>query len=308
MNNCRYFNLLIILILGLATPGFSQNLTFERQAEGWLLKEKGLPRFFYQVQTKDKDGKYPRSNYIHPLYGINGDVLTEDFPDDHLHHRGIFWTWHQLWVGEERIADPWVCEGIEWIIEEVMTDVVSNEKAVLNAKVLWRETGSNSRDIIEESVILTYERLADDLYRLSFDITLQPLLENVKIGGSEDPKGYGGFSPRIKLTENVGFFDKKGKVYPQNLAIQAGPWINVTHENENDPGVVIMGEPDQLPSYQGWILRAKNSMQNMAFPGQEPLTLDEAGLKFRHQLLVHAGIEPEKVNQLYKAFTDAPSN
>ena len=185
---------------------------------------------------------------------------------------------------------------------------ISDEKAVLNTKVFWRETGTKRRDIIEESMILTYERLAQDLYRLNFDITLQPLVDNVRIGGSEDPKGYGGFSPRIKLAEKVGFFDRDGKVSPQNLAVEAGPWINVTHENENDPGVVIMGEPEQLPSYQGWILRTKNSMQNMAFPGQEPVALDEAGLKFRHQLLVHEGIEPEKVNRLYKAFTNSPAN
>lgn len=272
------------------------------------MKEKGLPRYFYQVQAQDKDGKYPRSNYVHPLYGINGEILTEDFPDDHLHHRGIFWTWHQLWVGGERIADPWICEGIEWVVEEVTTNIISDEKAVLNAQVFWRETGSKSRDIIEESVIITYERLADELYRLSFDITLQPLLDDVEIGGSEDPKGYGGFSPRIKLTENVGFFDREGKVYPQNLAVKAGPWINVTQGKENDPGVVIMGEPEQLPSYQGWILRAKNSMQNMAFPGQDPLELDEKGLTFRHQLLVHEGMEPGLVNQLYKAFATSSAN
>ena len=30
----------------------------------------------------------PRSNYIHPLYGPDGEVLTEDWSVDHPHHRG----------------------------------------------------------------------------------------------------------------------------------------------------------------------------------------------------------------------------
>ncbi|MGZ8921068.1 MAG: DUF6807 family protein, partial [Limisphaerales bacterium] len=34
-----------------------------------------------------------RSTYIHPLYGLDGEVLTDDFPKDHYHHRGLFWAW-----------------------------------------------------------------------------------------------------------------------------------------------------------------------------------------------------------------------
>jgi iduronate 2-sulfatase len=34
-----------------------------------------------------------RSNYIHPLYGPNGEEITEDWSPDHPHHRGIYWAW-----------------------------------------------------------------------------------------------------------------------------------------------------------------------------------------------------------------------
>ena len=33
-----------------------------------------------------------RSTYVHPLYGLDGEVLTDDFPKDHYHHRGLFWA------------------------------------------------------------------------------------------------------------------------------------------------------------------------------------------------------------------------
>ncbi len=42
-----------------------------------------------------------RSDYIHPLYGPQGEVLTEDWSPDHPHHRGIYWAWPEVdWQGQ----------------------------------------------------------------------------------------------------------------------------------------------------------------------------------------------------------------
>ena len=42
----------------------------------------------------------PRSDYIHPLYGLHGEVLTDDWVPDHPHHRGIYWAWPEVdWQG-----------------------------------------------------------------------------------------------------------------------------------------------------------------------------------------------------------------
>src|SRR5690554_4279744 len=103
---------LILVFWTFQVEAFPQSLTFEKNEEGILLLENNEPRFFYQTATKSLDGKYPRANYIHPLYGLNGEVLTEDFPEDHLHHHGIFWAWHQLFAEGERVGDPWISEGI----------------------------------------------------------------------------------------------------------------------------------------------------------------------------------------------------
>ena len=43
----------------------------------------------------------PRSDYIHPLYGLHGEVLTDDWVADHPHHRGIYWAWPEVdWQGK----------------------------------------------------------------------------------------------------------------------------------------------------------------------------------------------------------------
>jgi hypothetical protein len=43
----------------------------------------------------------PRSDYIHPLYGPHGEILTKDWSKDHPHHRGIYWAWPEVdWRGQ----------------------------------------------------------------------------------------------------------------------------------------------------------------------------------------------------------------
>ncbi|WP_035807044.1 DUF6807 family protein [Lunatimonas lonarensis] len=302
----RHKDLLASLLIGilycLNSPCLiAQQLSWTADDQGYELTENGETRLFYQRATKDKDGQYPRANYIHPLYDLNGDVITEDFPEDHLHHRGIFWTWHQLLVDGKRVADPWISDGIVWEVTRVETSVLSEEMAALDAQINWVVDGE---PVVEESLRLHYERVDPELYRLTVEVWLKPLAKKVQIGGSEDPKGYGGFSPRIRLTETTGFFDQNGPVTPQELPVAGGPWMNITQQGPEDPGVVILGEPDRLPSYQGWILRRKNSMQNMAFPGREPITLSEKEpyLHFRNQLLVHQGLQTAEIDLFYRDF------
>ncbi len=31
-------------------------------------------------------------SYIYPLFGLDGENLTDDAPKDHYHHHGVFWT------------------------------------------------------------------------------------------------------------------------------------------------------------------------------------------------------------------------
>ena len=48
----------------------------------------------------------PRSDYIHPLYGLDGQPLTADWNTDHPHHRGIYRAWPEVRHQGDR------CDGI----------------------------------------------------------------------------------------------------------------------------------------------------------------------------------------------------
>ena len=73
----------------------------------------------YQAAEKSLGGTYRRSNYIHPLYTLDGQILTEDFPQDHPHHRGVFWAWHQLYIGDKRLGDAWDIKDFRWEVKSV---------------------------------------------------------------------------------------------------------------------------------------------------------------------------------------------
>ena len=113
----RSILLTVVLILGefpnaLSTAAGDDALPVLRivaSNEGYEFFEGDSPVLFYQAKPKSLDGKFTRAGYVHPLYDLDGHVLSEDFPTDHLHHRGIFWAWHQLYVGGTQIGDPWIC-------------------------------------------------------------------------------------------------------------------------------------------------------------------------------------------------------
>src|SRR4026209_413775 len=85
----------------------AQHFTTTRSAEGIEIRENHKKVLFYQVRPKSVDGKYERAGFIHPLYSFNEKSLTEDMPEDHPYHRGIFWAWHQIIWNNKPIADGW---------------------------------------------------------------------------------------------------------------------------------------------------------------------------------------------------------
>ena len=110
--------LFIPLLLSLPALG---EFTIELHAEGRsMVRENGQPVLIYNWGDQCPEGipeNRTRSCYIHPLYGLDGEVLTDDFPGDHLHHRGISMMWPGMKVGT-RSVDHWHIDGIRTINRE----------------------------------------------------------------------------------------------------------------------------------------------------------------------------------------------
>jgi len=285
---------------------------FYEKNNGILLKHNNQNIFFYQKKTKSLNGQYPRANYIHPLYGVNGEILTEDFPEDHLHHRGIFWAWHQLYIKDKKVGDPWACEDVSWIVTKTSTNVFP-DSAVLQLLIYWKgvipgEPINEPVNLIREETTIVCKNYQPEQLEIDFNIRLTALYEGTRIGGSEDIKGYSGFSIRTKLPEDLTFYSSQGKVIPQETAVQAGGWIDMhgtfDPEGIKQTAITIMCNPRKPDPFQGWILRDKGSMQNAAFPGRTPVSISKGGtLVMQYKILLHReNMAKDQIENIYSRF------
>ena len=283
----------------------------EEKAGVWILED-GARVLFYQREPKSFEGRFTRADYIHPLYDLDGRVLTEDFPLDHRHQRGIFWTWHQVWVGEKRIGDPWLTRDFSWDVQSVKVIQSHPESIALVAEVLWKsplwvEQDKKQIPLVKETATVRVHRASQDYRKIDFSIQLLALLDSVTIGGSEDNKGYGGFSARIVNPKKILFNGREGPIKPKLPTIDAGPWVHfraTIDDSETPTGVAILCHPS-LPVFPPpWILRNRPSMQNPVFPGREPVPLSRTEpLELRYRMILHRGeLDRDSIDQLQSEY------
>lgn len=290
-------------------------LRFERRAEGYIALDAGKPVLFYQLEPKSLNGRSKRANYIHPLYGLDGEVLTEDFPADHVHHRGVFWAWHQVLVNGRKMGDSWLAQDFLARVVDAEPVPSGGGAAALQVRAEWvsralTDTAGNEQPFLDELTTVRVHPAERDLRKIDFEIRLTPRVDNLSLGGSEDDKGYGGFSVRARLPEDLRFLSTRGPLTPRRTALQAGPWVDLiasfSGKDSKPAGIAILCHPS-LPGFpQPWILRSQTSMQNAAWPGRHPVALPQGNpLTFRYRLVIHRGDLPrdrlERLHQEYES-------
>jgi hypothetical protein len=285
------------------------HFSFRNTDQGFELSENGKPVFFYQRLPKTLTGEYICSNYIHPLYNLDGVVLTEEFPPDHPYHRGVFWTWHQLYADTASLGDGWINDGISQDVVKVLTES-SKENAEINLEVLWKSTSEpDMKPFMKEKTSVIVYPSDSETRKIDFIIELSALIDNLEIGGSNDPKGYGGFCLRLNIPEDMIFTSEKGPVTPQELQISAGRWMDFSGSfgvEKTPSGITILCHPDNPVYPSPWILRQKGSMQNAVFPGRERIKLNmNHPVTLKYRLIIHKGDnQTVNLNKLQKEYSE----
>lgn len=126
-------------------------------------------------------------------------MITEDFPSDHGHHRGVFWAWHQVLVGDKVLGG---CLGLKIFsgmssrrtLQLARSKPPSPPPHCGNLLTLSAAMANSSLCVGEQAAIVVH---AAEANVCSIDFNLgSAARDDVCIGGSDDDKGYGGFSPR----------------------------------------------------------------------------------------------------------------
>ena len=289
---CLAACLMAMLILS-SCSSQDARFSFRQTEQGYELTEGDRQVFFYQQAPKTLTGEYVCNNYIHPLYSLDGDTLTEEFPPDHPYHRGVFLSWHQLFKGSANLGDGWVNAGISQEVLKVNTSV-SGKSAELSAEVLWKSDSlAGTGPFMKENTVITVFPSANGIRVIDFRIGLTALVEELMLGGSDDPKGYGGFCIRLDIPDDMKFVSEGKNILPQELQVNAGNWMDFSGNfgnSEKINGVAILCSPQNPLFPSPWILRQKGSMQNAVWPGREKVKIDQdKQLVLRYRLVIHNG-------------------
>jgi hypothetical protein len=238
--------------------------------------EDDRPVLFYRTRPADPATEPGRLNYVHPLYAPDGTVLTEDRPADHPHQRGLFWSWHQVRLGDRIVADGWFMKGLTFVVKKTRfaTDRTGAGKLVLDVDWIV-SSGPELVYVATETTTVRVQPLKKGARRIDVATVITPTVDGLSLGGSDDAKGYGGFSMRLIAPDRLVFGSQGKGVVPQVGPVTAGSSMGFAWPSQ--PGlsqwaVGLSCKVDGKPITQ-WILRKELSMQNFVWPGRAPVAL-----------------------------------
>ncbi|MBC8352564.1 MAG: PmoA family protein [Planctomycetes bacterium] len=294
-----------------ADPPADHSVTIEQTDAGFKFCSRGRLVLFYQSKPITQHN-HTRAGFVHPLFGLDGETLTEAFPKDHRHHQGVFWAWHQLWVGDRKIGDPWVTKDHLVVVKKAEIVDQGPAFATLDVQADWTSTAfddsGKSKAIVAEQTRIRVHREVGDVQYVDFTIQLTPLVDDVRIGGSEDVKGYSGFTVRVKPPEDMVIQTESG-ILEQDAVQTTSRWAGVSGSfaDEKTSGVAILSHPSSAQFPSQWVLR-HYGMQNVAYPGREPISLSaEQPVVIRHRLVLHRGTTQEAhIADHQRVFESAP--
>jgi hypothetical protein len=241
-----------------------------------------------------------RSSYIHPLYGLDGEVLTDDFPSDHSHHRGLFWAWPHVIVGGQHF-DMWMLKGIEprferWIVRETGPDT-----AVLGVDNGWF---TGIRQVMSERLLLRVHRATDEGRAIDLDFTWTAVDRPITLAGAEG-KSYGGltfrFAPGADTVITVPSERTRDDLYMTRLS-----WTDLTRvwpSQRTTSGAAIFVHPSH-PDYPPTWLTRHYGVLCLGWPGVRPRTLAVGEpVRCQYRVWIHRGQpDPDRLGKSFATY------
>jgi hypothetical protein len=191
-----------------------------------------------------------RSTYIHPIYTPGGEVLTDDFPTDHFHHRGLFWGWPHVRVRGQNY-DLWDLRGIEQRFERWIHKEATSFGALLAVENGWF---IKDEKVMQERVWL-YAHPSSAHERV-FDIQFfwTPLKDTISLQGAEG-KSYGGLTLRFATNKETTITTQLGNG-KDDLPVTRLPWADLSGLfNARPAGASIFISPDHPDYPPEWLTR-----------------------------------------------------
>ncbi|PXA86680.1 hypothetical protein DMC25_13590 [Caulobacter sp. D4A] len=280
------------LLVG-ASPAFAGRIDAALSDDAITVTEDGKTALVYRTKPLDPAKEPGRANYVHPLYVPDGTVLTEDRPADHLHQRGAFWSWHQVLVNGKSVGDGWFMQGLSFHVHDRGFEGDAAGRGIVTIKADWLvNSGPEVVYAAAETTKVTVHPLKGGARRIDFDTTITARTDTLALGGSDDAKGYGGFSIRLIRPDALVFGSGGKQVKPQNEPVEAGKamgfaWSSAASGSGVPAWTVGLSCKANDKPVTRWILRNELSMQNCVFPGRAPYVIKKGeSLRLQETLII----------------------
>jgi hypothetical protein len=261
---------LAVLALAAAQVGAAGSFVFRDSGVSLELSEDGRPVLAYVFAPVLQEGaaeRFRRSTYIHPLHAPDGTVITDDFPKDHPHHRGLCWAWPAV-TFEGRTYDVWAVEGMHQRFVGWLAHETSPHQARLAVENGWFVGG---RKAVKEIVEILVHPAAGNRRRLDLSLTLEAVDSPVVIAGREQ-KGYGGLGIRFAPRESTRLRTEAG-VEAKDSDLARHPWAELEGVMKGRrAGARVEPDPRNPGAPSGWCLRHYGYL-GVSWPGLESHTL-----------------------------------
>lgn len=197
-----------------------------------------------------------RSTYIHPIWSVDGKrILTDDFPKDHYHHRGLSWMWLKV-VCDGKQGDLWTLKGVHqrYVSHEINRINDSKGNVQLVVQNGWHED-STGQKIIDETVTITPNRADSDSRSILLSLTLSAVDKPVTIGVSNT--GYSGLNLRFAPRKDTAILTSEGPIKADENRLPH-KWADLSgrfDDSADCEGIAIFDYPANPNFPAGWTLR-----------------------------------------------------
>ncbi len=275
------------------------------------ISEGKLPVLVYNHGTitgekvPSKDNRRSRGCYIHPLWGVNGEVLTDDFPKDHYHHHGIFWAWPHVEVGGEQ-HDLWMYKDISQKFVRWLARESGPAAAVLGVENGWF---IGDRKVMIERVWIQVAKATKTERIINLDFTWIPTDRPIALRGAEG-KSYGGLTIRFAIAKPTdSTITVPAGTSKEDLPETRLPWADLSAKfagQEGASGAAIFvprDHPDYPPT---WLTRHYGPLC-VGWPGVKDKTFEPGKpIQLQYRVWIHSGtVGVADLESAYAAYLDA---
>lgn len=265
------------------------------------LWESNKPVFVYNHGVIRKDGvpaDRARSTYLHPVYGLDGEVLTDDFPKDHYHHRGLFWAWPHVKTGGKEY-DLWMIKGVEqrferWLVRD------TGPTALLKAENGWY---AGTKKIMQEEVTFRAFPTQGNERVIDCELILTPQEQPVTLAGAEG-KSYGGLTLRFAPGTNIVITTPLGNG-KEDLPMTRLPWADLTARFPGaaaPSGAAIFVSPNHPDFPPMWLTRHYGVLC-LGWPGVDARTFEPGKpIRLQYRIWIHRGAADDQ--RLRRAYSN----